>query len=396
MDDFKRKENETNFAFIRRMVRAKIDGVFTGTYAEWIKAVFDKDHSEDVSRREYYGCKMFVLSISEDEEGQLSDNNEWFEELRQRELDIDKKRIKLADEMNYVNRMKRDVARSETIGEYAAAAANIIKEQTPFFVNNATENGQHKAVLCLSDWHYGLETINALNVFNTAVAKERLQRLLEAVLKDVALFDIDEIVVTNLGDLISGIIHTAIRIENRIDVITQTIEVSEMLAELMYELSRVVKVRYYGVIGNHGRVSANKHESLEIENFNRMIDFYLAERFKDNDNVIINSATVDETIMHFAVYNWAFVGVHGHDDNPKTVIDDLSNMLHIDYNVCIMGHRHSPALSVSYGDTTIANGCLCGVDVYAKKVRKAAKPSQNLIIVSKDNPCEFLHVINLS
>ena len=50
MDDFKRKENETNFAFIRRMVRAKIDGVFTGTYAEWIKAVFDKDHSEDVSR----------------------------------------------------------------------------------------------------------------------------------------------------------------------------------------------------------------------------------------------------------------------------------------------------------------------------------------------------------
>lgn len=393
--DFIRKPDETSFDYIKRMVRAKIDGVFTGTYSEWIKLVFGKEHSEDVSRREYYGCKMFIASV-EDEDSPDNASADILEDLKRREFDIDKKRLKLADELSYINRLKRDIARGETIGEYAAAAANIIKEHTPFFgASNINASGSSKAVLCLSDWHYGLEANGVVNIFNPAIAKDRLQQLLNNVLLDIDKFDIDEIVVANLGDLISGIIHTTIRIENRVDVITQTIEVSEMLAEVLNELGKHVKVRYYSVIDNHGRVFANKNESMDKENFNRMIDFYLAERFKDNENVEILQNNIDETIMHFALYNWTFVGVHGHDDNPSTAVNDLSNFMHIDYNVCLLGHRHSPALSESCGDLTISNGCLCGTDVYAKKRRLSSRPSQNLVIVTPENPCAFLHTIVL-
>ena len=399
MSEFVKQENESNYQFIKRMVHAKDDGVFSGTYSDWIEAVFGKTHSEDVARREYYGCRLFVSFVGEDEEEQFrSDNTNFLEELQKRELEIDKKRMKLSDEFIYVNKLKREIARTETIGEYAAMAAQIVKQTVPFIALPATEKepGQNKAVLCISDWHYGLEVMNALNVFNPNVAKQRLQLLLNAVAKDIEKFDIDEIVVANLGDLISGIIHTTIRLENRIDVITQTIEVSELLAELLFELSKFVKVRYYSVVDNHGRVFANKHDNLDIENFGRMIDFYLKERFRDVPEVEICDNEIDETIMHFSLNGWAFVGTHGHDDNPNTALNDLSNLLHIDYNVCLLGHRHSPSLSESYGDLTISNGCLCGIDTYAKNIRKASRPSQNLIIVSESNPCEFLHTINLN
>ena len=398
MNNFTKMENESNCQFVKRMVRAKIDGVFTGTYSEWIKTVFGKEHSEDVSRREYYGCKMFVASMDEDAEDDIESSAEDFlDELHKRELEIDKKRMKLSDEFTYVNRIKREIARTETIGEYAISAASIVKDFLPFVESpHVVEKGTNKAVLCLSDWHYGLDYQSAFNVFNPDVATVRLQKLLDAVASDITRFDVDEIIVANLGDLISGIIHTTIRIENRVDVITQVIQVSELLAEFLFELSKIVPtIRYYSVIDNHGRIFANKKDNLDKENFNRMIDFYLKERFKDVDNVSICDNEIDETIMHFAVYNWAFVGTHGHDDNPNTALNDLSNLLHIDYNVCLLGHRHSPSLSESYGDLTIANGCLCGIDTYAKSIRRSARPSQNLIIVSEKNPCEFLHVIDL-
>ena len=39
-----KKENESTYEYIKRMVLAKIDGTYTGTYSEWIKYVFGKEH----------------------------------------------------------------------------------------------------------------------------------------------------------------------------------------------------------------------------------------------------------------------------------------------------------------------------------------------------------------
>lgn len=399
MNQWIRKKDETLRAFIKRMVFAKIDGAYDGTYSEWIKIVFGKEHSEDVARREFYGCKMWVLAEDDEEEIEEKSQTEddVLAELQRRELEIDKKRIKLADEFAYLNKLKRSVARTETIGEYAIYAAQKISEVYPMLpveVLNTREDS-NKGILCLSDWHYGLVSAHLLNQYNPEIAVNRINKLVDTVINDVMLFNIDEIVVANLGDLLSGIIHNTIRLENRIDIITQTIEVSELLAEVLDKLSKHVKVRYFSVIDNHGRVFANKEDSLDKENFNRMIDFYLKQRCKDNSNIEINDNTIDESIMEFLINGWGVVGVHGHDDKPADAAQKLSNMLHADYSMCLMGHYHSPDLHEDYGRITIVNGCLCGADEYAKKVRKASRPSQNFIVVSKANPCEFLHVISL-
>lgn len=374
-------EDESNYDFVRRMVFAKIDGTYTGTYSEWIKIVFGKEHSEDVSRREYYGCKMLVLA-SNDEEKTMT---ELHEELQKREIEIDKKRVKLSDEFSYLNRLKREIARIETIGEYAQVAAQGINNIYPLLSKevNAVNSGDNKGILCLSDWHYGLVCDHLINQYNPDIARMRLNRLTDVVIDDIKKFNIDEIVVANLGDLLSGIIHTTIRLENRIDIITQTIEVSELLAELLDKLSEHVKVRYYSVIDNHGRIFANKEDSLDKENFSRMIDFYLKQRCKDNVNIEINDNNIDESIMEFLINGWGVVGIHGHDDKPADAAQKLSSMLHANYSMCLMGHYHSPDMHEDYGKVTIINGCLCGTDEYAKKVRGQRDRRRTLLLYLK-------------
>lgn len=395
-----KKENESTYEYIKRMVLAKIDGTYTGTYSEWIKYVFGKEHSEDVSRREYYGCKMLILSTEEDDVLNLKqerDNEILFEEIKKREVEIDKKRVKLADEFSYLSRLKREIARIETIGEYAMMAAQALNEVHPLINTEVSEikTDSNKGILCLSDWHYGLVCNHLINVYNPDIARLRINKLIDVVIDDIHKFNIDEIVVANLGDLLSGIIHTTIRLENRVDIVSQTIETSELLAELLDKLSKEAHVRYYSVIDNHGRVFANKEESLDKENFNRMIDFYLKERCKNNENIEINDNSIDESIMEFVINGWGVVGVHGHDDKPSEAVQYLSNMLHADYSMCLIGHYHSPNFREDYGKITVTNGCLCGSDEYAKKVRRTSRPSQNFIVVSENNPCEFLHTIIL-
>lgn len=399
MNDWTKREDETVYEYIKRMVAAKSDGVYTGTYSDWIDVVFGKRHAEDVSRREFYGCRLLVSAVNEDlfvPQQMMSAQAE--EDLKRRELEIDKKRMQLSDEFRYVNRVKRELARFETLAGYMAQAADIVSRQAPLVVaplEPREEGSGNKGILCLSDWHYGLVAENIINKFNPDIARARVNTLLAKTLEDIKLFNIDELVVANLGDLISGIIHTTIRLENRLDVITQVIDVGELLAGLLTELSKVVKIKYFSVIDNHSRVVANKEQSIDVENFNRSISYYVAQRCTGNPNIEFYANSVDEGIMEFELNGWGFVGVHGHDDNPNSAVNILSDLMHVNYSVCLMGHYHSPHLREEYNRKTIVNGCLCGVDDYAKRTRRSSHPSQNLIVVSKNSPCEYLHVIDL-
>lgn len=399
MSEWMKRDNESVYEYIKRMVTAKNDGVYTGTYSDWIETVFGKKHSEDVSRREFYGCRLLVSAVNKDLfVPQELANEQQNEELMRRQIEIDKKRMQLADEYNYVNRAKRELARFETLAGYISQAANAVSQVCPLVVAplDIKKSTERKGILCLSDWHYGLVSDNIINKYDPLVAKERIGKLLEKVLEDIDVFNLDELVVANLGDLISGNIRTTIRLENRLDVITQVIDVGELLSGLLSELSKVVPVKYFSVIDNHSRVVANKEQSMDIENFNRVITYYVAQRCAGNSNITFFANSIDEGIMEFELNGWGFVGVHGHDDNPNSAVNILSDLLQVNYSVCLMGHYHSPNLKEELRRTTIINGCLCGVDSYAKQTRRASRPSQNLIVVTKDNPCEYLHVINLS
>ena len=254
----------------------------------------------------------------------------------------------------------------------------------------------YKGILCLSDWHYGIEIDNHINKFNPQIAKKRVSKIYESVVKDIDLFKLDELVIVNLNDLCSGIIHPTIRLENVKDVMEQVMEVSEMIAELIYNISQTgINIRYYSTLDNHSRVMPNKKESLDGENFTRLIDWHLKNRFEDVDNVEILDNELDDEYATFKVYNHNIIASHGHNDNPKNSVNTLSSLIHRDFDLHILGHRHSPALSESNERRTIENGTLSGTDAHAKKFRFSSTPSQNLIIASKENVSEYLRIINL-
>ena len=79
--------------------------------------------------------------------------------------------------------------------------------------------------------------------------------------------DITELYILNLGDLVSGRIHTTIRIDNQIDAVTQVIEVSEILAEFIANIANYtdVHIKYYDTLDNHSRLEPNKENSVELE-----------------------------------------------------------------------------------------------------------------------------------
>ena len=395
--EYNKINNESSFSYIKRMVQYRIDGLFEGTHSQWYEIVFGIKHSEDVARREYYGCKQTIESLTEDDFVNLSEN-EMLEFINQRQIKLDKQQMKQSDERAYLNRIKREEARYEQAFDFAKDYANIMAESKPFIIKEIKKiNGHRKAIIEISDWHYGIEIENFVNKFNSTIAKERVNELYNQISPDIKLFDIDTIYIANLGDLISGLIHTNLRLENREDVMTQIMEVSEIIAELIYKLyfNDKVIIEYYEVIDNHSRVSPNKHEALDGENFTRITKWFLKERFKDIPSIRINDNKLGNDIMTFNVYNHKVCGVHGHNDNATNIVSNLTLMTNEKYDLMLMGHRHSPALHETHKILTIENGSLSGVDTYAKNIRKTSNPSQNLIIVSEDNICDYLKIIKL-
>ena len=87
-------------------------------------------------------------------------------------------------------------------------------------LNPIQRQGSKKAILELSDWHYGIDIDSYYNEYNPQIAKDRLSDLLMQVIKIVNEQRLKKLIIVNLGDLIAGRIHLTIRFNSRIDVIT--------------------------------------------------------------------------------------------------------------------------------------------------------------------------------
>ena len=210
--------------------------------------------------------------------------------------------------------------------------------------------------------------------------------------------NITNLTVLNLGDMISGQIHLPIRINSRIDVVTQTMEISEILAEfltnILYELGKGATLDYYSVLDNHSRINPKKQDSIQLESFARFTDWYLKERLK-NTKITIHTNTIDEDIASFSVKFFDILGVHGDKDAQKRIVESLTSFTQTHFDLICSAHYHHFSANEDNGTLHISNGSLMGTDEFAFKLRKNSKPSQTLIVLSNDNPCEIVYKIVL-
>jgi hypothetical protein len=316
-------------------------------------------------------------------------------------LELRKERIKASDERSQMMAAVRKIAREETLLEIATQVANILKDK-PVLPNYEYINitGNKAAILQISDWHYGIEVNNPWNTYNPEIARDRIVKLRSKVVDLIKTHKVKDLYIANLGDLISGRIHETIRIQNRIDVITQCLEVCEILVEFIAYLSQYANIKYISTSDNHSRMEPKKDLSLDLESLTRVIEPLLEARItnlkyekKKCKNVEFLSGPFGPDIATFEVFGYKVGAVHGHKDSPKMVVNNISLMTRSNYDLILSAHLHHFSADEQFNTVVCSNGSLMGVDDYAETLRVCSKPSQNLIIVSEDCVADSIHRI---
>ena len=172
--------------------------------------------------------------------------------------------------------------------------------------------------------------------------------------------------------------------------------VSELLALFLYNLSNYVDIEYYDCLDNHSRVEPNLKESLRLESLSRIITWYLIERFKDSNFVKINFNDYSDDIVSFKTHDgWNVVGVHGDLDSQKAVIKNMRGMLVERPDLVCTAHMHHFSANEENECMLVSNPSLMGTDSFAESKRLTSKPAQTLIVTSSNSPAYSIHRIVL-
>lgn len=403
------QDNEKDFEYINRICEAKRQKILLISWneiAEIINNTLGLGYSESTYRKKFFTQydKLNYINMPYDEYNLDDTNYETFDEICEPEKfgpeeeddysDV-KARYKLMDIMTQTRANLRRISREESIIEIAKDYATKMANSQPLcsFLNyKDIDVSGEEAILCISDWHYGIEIDSHWNKYCPETAIDRISTLFTKTLAKLKKEKINKLHLVNLGDLICGRIHLTLRLQSRIDVITQIMDVSEILASNIARLVKnKIKVEYYDCLDNHSRLEPKKSDSLELETLSRLLPWYLKERlrdFIDADLVNINNNKFDDDIITFEALNHKIACVHGHKDYPGKIVDSLTTFTRENFDLICAAHYHHFSGDEKNETIVIGNGSLMGVDTYAKNLRLSSKPSQNLVIMSKENVIE--------
>lgn len=296
-----------------------------------------------------------------------------------------KERTKVRDVYNAYRRNLRDDARIEGLKECIDNAVKTLPTLKPIRREYDSVASNVEGVLLLSDFHIGVDCDNFYNTYNLEIASARLSKLVEEVRRYCKMYKVCQLNIINLGDLIHGIIHVDSRIEQNEDIIAQVMNAAELLANVLYEIQKFVPVVYRSCVDNHARVIADKHQHIEKENLNRLIDWYIESRLA-NQSVLFMRDNLDMGLGRFKLINGkTLMFAHGHQDNLNTIVQNWMGATRefVDY-ICI-GHYHNTKLKSFNGTKVFVNGSLVGVEEYALSKRLFSHAEQTLLLFDNDN-----------
>jgi hypothetical protein len=386
----KRQERESVHDYLIRLFENKDEyEIDKFEITDLLNAEMGSNYDESKWRKDYaqyLKWKDYILNKNLD-----NDILDKYEHIR---IESQKEKIRERDQKREYNKLIVNQARFEAIKDDVYSAILQLEKKKPLSFSPIFNGSSGKHGLALfSDWHYGMEVSNTTNVFNKQVFNQRVEKLVNKIIEYGRINKIDTLHVGQLGDLISGNIHVSTRVQSNEDVIEQTKYVSEVLAEVLSALANEFPyIKYYNVIGNHGR-TGNKHDVGIKENFEYLIPWFLEARLRDFNNIEI--ITDQDGYISTKIFNEEIVLVHGNYDRVDQCVTKLPQILGFVPSYIIGGHIHHN-YEKEYGRTTvITNSSLIGADDYSMQGRYGAKPSQKLLIFDHDG-LECSYVIKLN
>lgn len=251
------------------------------------------------------------------------------------------------------------------------------------------------AVLHFSDWHYGAvqepSEIEGFNAFSPEIAEKRIENLIEDFLKWVDVlrsgYLIENCVVLDTGDMISGDIHRELSITNAFPSPVQAFKCGVFKGRIIASLSphfKELRIEYI-TPDNHGRLTKVPQAKQAGLNTHNYVVGHVAKLISsDQTNIEFNIHTSHNKSVEVAGRHYLLT--HGHDVmgwmglpyygiERKVSKEALSRMWEPDYNKfhrCIMGHWHAPATLPWYW----IGGSVSGTDAYDHKQGRRSDPIQ--------------------
>lgn len=316
--------------------------------------------------------------------------------------DIRKEKQKLFDQRREYNKLLISDARAEHLNDELLHIAENLNKKYPLIQLDKYKQGNTKreALLALSDWHYGMVTDNIWNTYNTDICKQRVEKLVFKVIDYLELNRIDMLHIVLLGDAAHGGCHVSCRVKSEEDVCDQIMHVSEIMAEAINKISACVShITVYSCYGNHLRTIQNKKDSVDSDNLEKLIPWWLKQRLKDNSKIDIVESEYKE-FTRIDVCGYHVCCVHGNLDSFKNLGSTINTIFSrkfgetIDYT--ISGDKHHLEEFEQFDIENILIRSLCGTDDYANGKRLYSKPGQTLMIFNLEDGREATYHIPLN
>lgn len=364
--------------------------VRSGKYKNWkeITPMVNKElfqDNEDQYRDESAYRKAVKYARDFYEAGVFGNSeDEYYNKLRVEKQELQKQKVMLRDERTELNRQIRQEARKES---YLDMVKRIICEDTkPIKLSDGYKvfQGDNDLLCHLTDIHTGIEINNWMNVFNENVLKDRIEKYTSEILQIRDSHNSQNCYLV-IGEILSGLIHSNLRLQNNMDLMEQFKYVSELIASMLVKLSsKFANIYVYTTPGNHSRITPKKEDALDGENMDVLLPFYLAARLQNRDNINIIENTIEPEIAMFSIRGKNIFSAHGHKDSPANVVQNFTMMFGVKPDIVLLGHRHTNGLSTVYDTKVIESGCISGADNYAVSLRKTNKPEQTVSVINKN------------
>lgn len=391
MIDLNRKENESDFEYILRLVDGKSNGIYDIDYTELFKLGFGVELNPDECRKRYYGLKMLLPYLDNEKIKNISDDDVLKEyELKKQEWQ--KEKIKAQTEKLNLSQMLREEARYELFIENAITAIDkLIPLNIPQIHIEDIQPNNREGVLIFADPHYGKDLEikglrgEILNKYSPEIFEQRMWQLLEETVVICNKEDFTSIKILSLGDELEGMLRIGQLMNLRYGVIESAIKYSYFIANWLNELSKYVKIDFYSTYGNHTdlRLLDNKKGTFPHENISKIIDVLVSEILKDNKNIIFNKNETDNIYINIQGFN--ILGVHGEEKDIAQSIRDYSYIYNEDIHYIVSGHKHH-ANSSNLGRLkgSIGAGSIIGIDDYSMQLKRVSDPSATFVVFERN------------
>ena len=393
MIKYKRFENESDEELILRICQDK-DKIGTwADVADILNELTGNEYTESKYRKQF---QIFQKMLAANQ-SKFVESNEQLEEIKEARINLEKEKVKLRDERNEYKKLVREQARKESYKDQIIRTIQEYQENPLNYDIHKQFNGIIKSdndlLISVFDVHTGMKTSNFVNEFDEKILKSRLNQYLDKIF-EVQLRHGSENAYVILSELVNGLIHPTLRIENNQNLIEQFLTIMDYLTHFLAELSyRFNEIHVYTVLSNHARITPNKDESLTGENMDLLAIPFLSAKLQNFDNILFHKNIVEQSIALFKIRNSTIASAHGDKDSPDNVVQKFTMFLNVKPDVIYLGHRHTNGLTTVYDTKVIQAGTLAGADNYCMDKRLRNRPEQVVSVITDKGLDCFYNVV---